>query len=70
MQEDFKMKKKLKTSIDSASSTINKINTNTIILKKTKISDFWKNKTYFVDMQEIEIINYQNFIKKEIKSIY
>ena len=40
-----------------------------IILKETKISDFFgKNKTYFVDIQEIEIINLSEFLlKKENK---
>ena len=62
-------KKELNISIDSASSTINKINTNTNYFKrKQKFLTFGKNKTYFVDIQEIEIINLSEFLlKKENK---
>jgi FkbM family methyltransferase len=60
----FKNEKKiLNISIDSSSSTINKINTNTDYFKrKKKILTFGKNTPYFVSEQKIEIVNLSDFI--------
>ncbi len=62
-------KNKLNISIDSASSTINKINTNTNYYKrKKKILTLGKKTPYFLDTQEIEVINLSEFLlKKENK---
>jgi len=62
-------KKKLNISIDSASSTINKINENTNYYKrKKKFLSLVRKKPYFVDSQEIEVINLSEFLlKKENK---
>lgn len=56
-------KKKLNISINSASSTINQINTNTNYYKrKIKFLTLGKKKPYFVDAQEIEVINLSEFL--------
>ncbi len=58
-----KEKKKLNISIDSSSSTINKINMNTDYFKrKKKFLTLKKNTPYFVDVQEINIVNLSEFI--------
>ena len=62
-------KKKLNISIDSSSSTINKINTNTNYYKRKKnFLTLGRKKSYFVDSQNIEIINLSEFLlQKENK---
>ena len=56
-------KKKLNISIDSASSTINNINMNTNYFKrKKKFLTLRNNSSYFVDVQEINLINLSEFI--------
>jgi len=62
-------KKILNISIDSASSTINKINTNTDYYKrKKKILSFGNKKPYFVGTQKIKVINLSEFLlSKESK---
>ena len=63
-------KKKLNISIDSASSTINKINTNTNYYKrKKKYLTLGKNTPYFVDTQEIKVINLSEFLLKRENKI-
>ena len=58
-----KEKKKLNISIDSASSTINNINMNTNYFKrKKKFLILRNNSSYFVDAQEINLINLSEFI--------
>ena len=53
----------LNISIDSASSTINKINTNTNYYKrKKKILTLGKKKPYFVATQKIKVINLSEFL--------
>ena len=62
-------KKILNISIDSASSTINKINTNTDYYKrKKKFLSFGNKKPYFVGTQKIKVINLSEFLlNKESK---
>lgn len=62
-------KKILNISIDSASSTINKINTNTDYYKrKKKFLSFGNKKPYFVGTQKIKVINLSEFLlSKESK---
>ena len=56
-------KKNLNISINSASSTINKINTNTNYYKrKKKFLALGKKKPYFLGTQEIDIINLSEFL--------
>ncbi len=63
-------KKKLNISIDSASSTFNKINTNTNYYKrKKKYLTLGKKTPYFVDTQEIEVINLSEFLLKRENKI-
>lgn len=58
-----KEKKKLNISIDSSSSTINNINMNTNYFKrKKKFLSLKNNSSYFVDVQEINVINLSEFI--------
>jgi FkbM family methyltransferase len=53
----------LNISIDSASSTINKINTNTNYYKrKKKILTFGKKMPYFIGTQKIKVINLSEFL--------
>ena len=62
--------KDLTITIDSASSTINKINTNTKYFKrKEKILAFGKNKNFFKDKQKIEVKNLSDFILDKEKKI-
>lgn len=63
-------KKKLNISIDSSSSTINKINTNTNYYKrKKKFLTFKKETPYFVDIQQIQVINLSEFLLKNENKI-
>ncbi len=58
-----KEKKKLNISIDSASSTINNINMNTNYFKrKKKFLTLKKNSSYFIEAQEINVINLSEFL--------
>ena len=61
--------KKLNITIDSASSTINNINTNTDYFKRKKRFLTWrKNTPFFLDAQHIEIVNLSDFLlNKESK---
>ena len=63
-------KKKLNISIDSSSSTINKINTNTDYYKrKKKFLTLGRKISYFVNSQKIEIINLSEFLLHEENKI-
>ncbi len=62
--------KNLNISIDSASSTINKINTNTEYYKrKIKFLAFGKRASYFIGVQEIEVINLSQFLLNKEEKI-
>ena len=62
--------KDLTVTIDSASSTINKINTNTKYFKrKKKILAFGKNKDFFKEKQKIEVKNLSRFLLAKEKKI-
>ena len=52
------MKENLNLTIDSASSTINEINTNTEYFKRKKFLVFKKN--HFFGVQDIEVVNLSN----------
>ena len=63
-------KKKLNLTIDSASSTINEINTNTEYFKrKKKFLVFGKKKSFFLGVQDIEVVNLSEFILNKEKKI-
>ena len=63
-------KKKLNISIDSSSSTINKINTNTDYYKrKKKFLTLGRKISYFIESQKIEIINLSEFLLQEENKI-
>lgn len=63
-------RKKLNLTIDSASSTINKINTNTEYFKrKKKFLVFGKKKSFFLGVQDIEVVNLSEFILNKEKKI-
>ena len=63
-------RKNLNLTIDSASSTINEINTNTEYFKrKKKFLVFAKKKPFFLGIQEIEVVNLSEFILNKEKKI-
>lgn len=63
-------RKNLNLTIDSASSTINEINTNTEYFKrKKKFLVFGKKKSFFLGVQDIEVVNLSEFILKKEKKI-
>ena len=63
-------RKNLNLTIDSASSTINEINTNTEYFKrKKKFLVFGKKKSFFLGVQDIEVVNLSEFILKKKKKI-
>ena len=63
-------RKNLNLTIDSASSTINEINTNTEYFKrKKKFLVFGKKKSFFLGVQDIEVVNLSEFILNKEKKI-
>ena len=63
-------RKNLNITIDSASSTINKINTNTKYFKrKKKFLLFGKKKSFFLGIQNIKVVNLSEFILNKEKNI-
>ena len=63
-------KKELKITIDSASSTINKINTNTEYFRRKKKFLTWRKKNpFFLEPQNIEIVNLSDFLLSKEKKI-
>lgn len=63
-------RKNLNLTIDSASSTINEINTNTEYFKrKKKLLVFGKKKSFFLGVQDIEVVNLSEFILNREKKI-
>ena len=63
-------KKKLNITVDSASSTINKINTNSEYFKrKKKLLVYSKKKSFFLGTQDIEVVNLSEFILNKEKKI-
>ena len=63
-------KKNLNITIDSASSTINKINTNTEYFKrKKKYLVFGKKKSFFLGIQNIEVVNLSEFLLNKEQNI-
>ena len=60
-------RKKLNITIDSASSTINNINTNTEYFRRKKKFLTWRTKIpFFLDVQNIEIVNFSDFFLKKM----
>jgi len=63
-------KKKLNITLDSASSTINRINTNTEYFKrKKKLLAFNQKKSFFLGVQDIDVVNLSEFILNNEKKI-
>ena len=63
-------RKKLNITIDSASSTINNINTNTEYFRRKKKFLTWRTKIpFFLDIQNIEIVNLSDFLLKKHNKI-